>query len=345
MCRPVSPQNLHSRFKAKTRNSSTDGFEAQTIKPPTSSVLHTRSPQLDVCHLRPRPPGHQVFESLRSTCTSTVLTRSTQSLLHVHLCLLMSPKCQPPRLITWPPGPSVQASRPSFTATGPSAWHVPTWPSAHHRPPPPSSTPTHHKPRDMLHNPTHAMVSSQTQPKTQITLTISHHKSGPQGHISTLCLQYPPWWVHCQHQHTKAKRKKKKKKKKKKKRKTENSPKWPKAKENVKLGHLKWAESKTWSPKTCTTAQRNQEKHSLPSRRGNGLNTTSKAQKCLKTARPSRRGKGSTHLTKANPMQLSLNKCNLPNECMHSTRWMYKLSPWSCVIYLSPLLTHAHIKP
>ena len=57
------------------------------------------------------------------------------------------------------------------------------------QPPPPSSTPTHHKPRDMFHNPTHAMVSSQIEPKMRITLTITHYKSKPQGHISTLCSQ------------------------------------------------------------------------------------------------------------------------------------------------------------
>ena len=63
-------------------------------KPPNplaSSVLHTRPPLLDTCHRRPRPPGRQVIQSLRSTCTSAVLTWSTRSLLHVHLCLSMSP--------------------------------------------------------------------------------------------------------------------------------------------------------------------------------------------------------------------------------------------------------------
>ena len=75
----------------------------------------------------------------------------------------------------------------TFTAPNPSAQHVPTWPLPRRRPLPPSSTLTHHKLRDMLQNPTHAMVSSQTQPKTRITLIITHHKSEPQGHVSTLC--------------------------------------------------------------------------------------------------------------------------------------------------------------
>ena len=63
------------------------------LKPPNplaSSVLHTHPPLLDTCHRRPRPLGRQVLQSLRSTCTSAILTRSTRSLLHVHLRLSMS---------------------------------------------------------------------------------------------------------------------------------------------------------------------------------------------------------------------------------------------------------------
>jgi len=78
-------------LRPKPVNRPPDGFEAQTIKPSMSSILHTRPPQLDACHLRPRPSGPQVFRSLRSTCTCAVLTRSTRSLLHIHLCLSISP--------------------------------------------------------------------------------------------------------------------------------------------------------------------------------------------------------------------------------------------------------------
>ena len=67
-------------LRPKPGNHLPDGFEAQTTKPSASSVLHTRPPPLDACHLHPRPPGHQVFQSLRSTCASTILTRSTRSL-------------------------------------------------------------------------------------------------------------------------------------------------------------------------------------------------------------------------------------------------------------------------
>ena len=87
----VPPRNLRPCFEAQTRKPSARWFEAQTTKPSASSILHTRPPQLDACHLRPRPSGRQVFQSLRSTCTCAVLTRSTRSLLHVHLRLSMSP--------------------------------------------------------------------------------------------------------------------------------------------------------------------------------------------------------------------------------------------------------------
>jgi hypothetical protein len=77
---------------------------------------------------------------------------------HVYLRLSIS-RCQPPWLVTRPPGPSVQASHSSFTAPGLLARYVPTWPSPRHRPPSPSSTPAHHKPKDMSHSPTHTIVS------------------------------------------------------------------------------------------------------------------------------------------------------------------------------------------
>jgi hypothetical protein len=42
----------------------------------------------------------------------------------MYTCTRRCPKCQPPWLVTWPLGPSVQASRPPFTTPGPSARHV-----------------------------------------------------------------------------------------------------------------------------------------------------------------------------------------------------------------------------
>ena len=81
-------------------------------KPPNplvSSVLHMRPLLLDTCHHRPRPSGHQVFQSLHSTCMSVVLTWSTRSLLHVHLRLSISPSVSHRG---WSPGLLVPQSKP-----------------------------------------------------------------------------------------------------------------------------------------------------------------------------------------------------------------------------------------
>ena len=59
----------------------------------------------------------------RSTRSTAVLTRSTRSLTYT-LALVDVSRFQPPWLTTRPPSPSIQASRPSFTALGPSARHV-----------------------------------------------------------------------------------------------------------------------------------------------------------------------------------------------------------------------------
>jgi hypothetical protein len=55
------------------------------------------------------------------------------------------------------------------------------------RPPSPSFTPVHHKIRDMLHNTTQIMVSSSTQPKTRVMLTImtSLVSNIPKKHFAT----------------------------------------------------------------------------------------------------------------------------------------------------------------
>ena len=79
-------------------------------------------------------------------------------------------------------GPSVQASTSVLhcsqsIGTNPQDLHL------HRRSPPPSSTPAHHKPKDMLHNPTHASVSFQTQAKTLRSLTITHHTRTSWAHI------------------------------------------------------------------------------------------------------------------------------------------------------------------
>jgi hypothetical protein len=58
------------------------------------------------------------------TPSSSILTQSTSSSSPMYTCTCRCPRCQPPRLVTRPPGPSVQASRPSFTAPSPSTQHI-----------------------------------------------------------------------------------------------------------------------------------------------------------------------------------------------------------------------------
>jgi hypothetical protein len=121
-------------------------------KPPNplaSSVLYTCPPPLEMCHHHPRLAGRQV---LWAPLNLYVLRLdSVNTVTPMYTCACRCPRSQPPRLVTRPPCPSVQASRPPFTTLGPSARHVSTWPSPHRQPPPPSSTPTQHKPRDMSH--------------------------------------------------------------------------------------------------------------------------------------------------------------------------------------------------
>jgi hypothetical protein len=138
----VPPRNLRPDFEAQTRKPVTDGFEAQTTKPLVSSVLHTHPPPMA---LRTKPPNsrcRRVSDLPPSmTHSSSSLTRPTdlrqvlrRHCLHfdmadavfitMYTCNRRCPKCQPPRLVTRPFGPSVQASRPPFTTPGPSARHV-----------------------------------------------------------------------------------------------------------------------------------------------------------------------------------------------------------------------------
>ena len=131
MCCPVPPRNLRSGFEAKPVKPSPDGFEA----PPT----------------KPSRVAYSIRALRHSTRITAVLyrlaTMSSEPLLdlHVHrldsvnmvtppctLALVNVPRCQPPWLVLRRSSPSVQASRPSFTAPGPSARHVPTCPSPRH---------------------------------------------------------------------------------------------------------------------------------------------------------------------------------------------------------------------
>jgi hypothetical protein len=103
-------------LRLKHENRSPDGFEAQTICVPhystrVTSSLTARSPSL------PEPPFDLHVCHLDSI--NTITPPCTLALVDV-------PKCQPLRLVTRPPSPSVQALRPSFIAPSPSARYVPT---------------------------------------------------------------------------------------------------------------------------------------------------------------------------------------------------------------------------
>src|SRR5579859_7600145 len=98
-------------------------------------VLRPKPPNRPPMVLRPKPPNRsthvttdldhpsrQVVQAPSSACAPAILSQSTRSL--PCSCARRCPKCQPLRLATRRSGPLVQASRPPFTAPGPSARHV-----------------------------------------------------------------------------------------------------------------------------------------------------------------------------------------------------------------------------
>jgi hypothetical protein len=92
--------------------------------PLASSVLHTRTSPLDTCHRHPRSTGCHV---LRAPLDLHVLRiDSVNMVTPMYTCTCRCPRCEPPRLVTRPPGPSVQASHPSFNTPSPSARHIST---------------------------------------------------------------------------------------------------------------------------------------------------------------------------------------------------------------------------
>jgi hypothetical protein len=146
------------------------GFEAQTRKPVHPMVLRTKPSNRSWVAYSIRVPRNSTrvtavldWPSAKSSWapldSNVRRLDSVNTVTSMYTCACRCLRCQPPQLVTRPPSPLVQASRLFFTALGPSARHVSTWPSPRGRPPSPSSTPAHHKPRDMSHNPTHAMVS------------------------------------------------------------------------------------------------------------------------------------------------------------------------------------------
>jgi len=100
-----------------------DGFETQTTKTPTSSVLHTLPPPSTHLTVVLDQPACQVFLSLAQFAhPPSWLSQHDYS--H-YTCACWCPS-QPPWLVTRPPGPSVKASCSPFIALGPSVQHVST---------------------------------------------------------------------------------------------------------------------------------------------------------------------------------------------------------------------------
>jgi len=117
----VPPRNLRPGFEANPAKPSPGGFEAQPTKPPRVAYSI-------------RVPRHSTRVTSVLNCPGAKSSRASLDLHVSHLdsvnmvtpmytCACRCPRCQPPRLVTRPPGPSVQASRPSFTTPGPSARH------------------------------------------------------------------------------------------------------------------------------------------------------------------------------------------------------------------------------
>jgi hypothetical protein len=166
-------------LRPKPVKPATNGFETQTTKPPASSVLHTHPPTRHVSlpSLTAHPPSPP---KPRSTRTSTVLTQPTWSLL----CTLAQLRLSMSQMLATTAGHpaslslslsltsvlhhfrSIGTARPYLTFTSPSitAFELQTC-----------------TPPAKRHNPTHAMVSSPTQPRSWITLTITYHKMNYKG--------------------------------------------------------------------------------------------------------------------------------------------------------------------
>jgi hypothetical protein len=155
-------------------------------------ILRTKPPNPRCRRVSDLPPS--------MTHSSSSLTRPTglrqvprRNRLHLDLadtvfiimytCTRRCPKCQPPRLVTRPLGPSVQASRPSFTTPGPSARHVlldlHLAVDYHLRAPQLHTT----SQETCTHNFRHMVGLVTVQPTSWITLTITHHTTNAQGYL------------------------------------------------------------------------------------------------------------------------------------------------------------------
>jgi hypothetical protein len=154
------PPKTHLSFEAQTQKPSTGGFDAQTAKP------------LDTCHYCPRPPICQVFYRLRLTCPSAILTWSPQvSATYGRSSGFSGPLVKAPASVL---------HRSQSISTDPLDLHLRRQPSS------PSSTPAHHNPRDMLHNPTHTSVSSNNSTQSAYWQSLITNRT-TWVHISTMC--------------------------------------------------------------------------------------------------------------------------------------------------------------
>jgi len=222
-------------------------------KPAASSVLHTLPLLLDTCHRRPRRPARQVLLSL-ARLASAVLTWSTWSLP----CTLALVDVPDVSHYGWSSGLLVRQSNP----------HVRPSPLQVHR----HGTSL----LDLLLAIDHGLWAPHLNTIRQETYrthsfhhgNVSHHinlfvdhvyhhssQNETQGYFSTLCLQSPPWWVHCQHTHTNSLSIRKEKQEK-----SKEFIEMTKSQREAKNGSFQI--NKAWSPKTWAKARHDQEPQS-----------------------------------------------------------------------------------
>jgi hypothetical protein len=284
-----------------------------------------------MCQHRPRLPGRQDFQSLFSTCSTTVLTWSTQSTLPCTLTLVDVPKCQPPQLVTrWlrslGPSPGVHPS---------PLWvhrHEPAWPL-----PPPSTTVSE------LHTCTPQAERHVAHPK--LTLRLVQRFKPKCQHIDNHSSKHRTTWVHIDRvfaisplmsalliPHGYILTGEQKKQNKRKEKRTHPNDQKPMKSQN----RVIWNEQNLQSlvPKDMGNGSMHPSKTQLAlKKRQKGLNTTSKAQNTWKLLVPPERGKGSTQLAKIN------SNATLSGQ-MQSLKWMHSpLFVWNlCVEHFLPLI-------
>jgi hypothetical protein len=179
-CRPFLLGTSARVLRPKSVNPSPMVLRLKPLNPLASSVLHTRPPPLDTCHRRPRPAGHQVLWAPLNL--HVLRLDSVNKITPMYTCACLCLRCHPPRLVTRPSGPSVQASHPPFHHSrfiGMTRLYLTFTP--------PSTTVfelhtcTTQAKRYVAHI-AFAMVGLiTTQPSSWITLTITHHKTKHKG--------------------------------------------------------------------------------------------------------------------------------------------------------------------